>query len=249
MSVLQALPEPLRSQMLKGDFSASTRDGAFQLIPTAWVDAAIARWKEPVGALPPMDVMGVDVSRGGEDESVIYRRHGSWFNRALTLPGSDAKQGQPVAALVLVNRRDGAPVAIDVLGVGSSPYDILTESIGRDVHGINVGERSGARDRSNSFGFSNLRSELWWRLREMLDPETGDNVALPPDPKLLRDLTAPYYEYRTGKIYVSSREEIIKATGSSPDYGSALMLAAMSIPKQSTIRDTAADERRNYRGI
>jgi hypothetical protein len=43
MATLQALPEPLRSQMLKGDFAAGVKDDPWQVIPTNWVEAAMAR--------------------------------------------------------------------------------------------------------------------------------------------------------------------------------------------------------------
>ena len=43
---LQSLPEPLRSQMLYGDFKAGMEDDADQVIPTAWIDAAMDRWAE-----------------------------------------------------------------------------------------------------------------------------------------------------------------------------------------------------------
>ena len=47
-STLQSLPEPLRSQMLRGDFNAGAADPAWQLIPTEWVKAAQARWTERI---------------------------------------------------------------------------------------------------------------------------------------------------------------------------------------------------------
>ncbi|MFV0245741.1 MAG: hypothetical protein ACK5IB_12070, partial [Qingshengfaniella sp.] len=54
MAQLQALPEPLRSQMLYGDFRAGIEDDPWQVIPTAWVEAAQARWRRP-DRLEPMD--------------------------------------------------------------------------------------------------------------------------------------------------------------------------------------------------
>ena len=60
MATLQSLPEPLRSQMLYGDFNAGIEDDPWQVIPTAWVEAAQARWKRP-DKLAPMDSLGVDV--------------------------------------------------------------------------------------------------------------------------------------------------------------------------------------------
>jgi hypothetical protein len=41
MTQLQSLPEPLRSQMLYGDFKAGVQDDPWQVIPTAWVEAAM----------------------------------------------------------------------------------------------------------------------------------------------------------------------------------------------------------------
>ena len=70
MSTLQALPEPLRSQMLKGDFSAGMNDSEWQVIPTEWVDIAMARWTDR-SPKPAMDSLGVDVARGGEDRKSV----------------------------------------------------------------------------------------------------------------------------------------------------------------------------------
>src|SRR5207302_710316 len=107
MATLQALPEPLRSQMLYGDFKAGLGDDPWQVIPTAWVDAAQARWKllEP---RPPMDSMGVDVARGGKDHTILARRHANWFDKAIDFPGKDTPDGPTVAGQVITNLRDHA---------------------------------------------------------------------------------------------------------------------------------------------
>lgn len=44
LSVLQSLPEPLRSRMLQGDFGVGEEDNEWQVIPTAWILLAQARW-------------------------------------------------------------------------------------------------------------------------------------------------------------------------------------------------------------
>src|SRR5262249_37694290 len=44
-SRLDALPEPLRSAVRDGNFAASRTDSPQQVIPTAWIDAAMKRWK------------------------------------------------------------------------------------------------------------------------------------------------------------------------------------------------------------
>lgn len=229
MSTLQSLPEPLRSQMLNGDFGAGMEDDAYQLIPTRWVELAQARWK-PLDVKPEMTGMGVDVARGGKDETIISRRHGWWFDELLSFKGADTDDGPKVMAQTLAAQRDQAPIHIDVVGVGASPYDFLVNAKAQ-VYGVNVGEGSTGTDKSGRLTFFNLRSELWWRLREAFDPDANNGIAIPPCPKLLSDLCAPRWKPQGRVVKVESRDEIIKRIGRSPDRGSALILALIDTPK------------------
>lgn len=238
VSTLQALPEPLRSQMLNGDFNAGIEDDAMQVIPTAWVDAAMARWKEPERK-PPMSSLGVDVARGGRDNTLIARRHDMWFDTAIVLPGTATPDGPTVAGQVIAARRDNAPIHIDVIGVGASPYDFLNEA-GQQVMGVNVAEGARGVDKSGRLRFFNLRSELWWRMREALDPEANNGIALPPDKQLAADLCAPVWELRGATIKVESRDEIVKRIGRSPDWASAYILALIDTPKIADLRTHGA---------
>jgi hypothetical protein len=219
MATLQSLPEPLRSQMLNGNFQAGMEDDPWQVIPTAWVEAAQARWRRP-DQLPAMDSLGVDVARGGRDETAIARRHAMWFDVPLSYPGKATPDGPAVAGLVIAAGRDRAPIHIDVIGVGASPYDFLSEAR-QQVLGINVSEKSYALDRSGRLGFFNQRSEYWWRMREALDPTNNTGICLPPSKQLLVDLCAPTWSLSGSSIRVEGREEIHKRIGRSPDLASA----------------------------
>lgn len=232
-AMLQALPEPLRSMMLNGDFMAGVTDDPWQVIPTAWVEAAMARWTERKaefkGVIPKMNSMGVDVARGGADETVISRRHGNWYDELLAFPGAQTPNGQAIAALVITNLRDLAPIHIDVIGVGASPYDQLA-GMRQQVIGVNVAEKALGTDRSGRLRFKNQRSELWWMMRESLDPQNNTGVALPPDRKLLADLCAPTWELQGSTIYVEGREDIYDRIGRSVDRASAVILAQLDTP-------------------
>lgn len=243
MSTLQALPEPLRSQMLNGDFKAGMEDDPWQVIPTAWVDAAMARWKarSPKGE---MLGLGVDVARGGKDNTVIAPRHKVdecpwWFDELQLHPGTETPDGPKVAGLTIAARRHDAPVMIDVIGVGASPYDVLN-GMGVQVLGVNVAIKSMATDRSGKLRFFNLRSELWWKFRELLDPANDTGAALPPDNALRRELCAPRWELSGMTIKVESREDIVERIGVSPDRASAVILAAMDVPKVAALRIASA---------
>ena len=62
---LNDTPEPLRSQLLHGDFMAGRQDHEWQVIPTAWVKAAQARWTDMPPERRVMFAIGADVAQGG----------------------------------------------------------------------------------------------------------------------------------------------------------------------------------------
>jgi len=239
MAQLQALPEPLRSQMLLGDFHAGMEDDPWQVIPTAWVELAQARWKERARKGEMMS-LGVDVARGGKDNTVLSPRYKNeltdyWFDKLSLHPGSETPNGRKVAGLVIAEHRDHAPIHLDVIGVGASPYDVLNEA-SQPVYGVNVAERATAKDKSGKLSFFNLRSQLWWKMRELLDPEAANGICLPPDPELTKELCAPRWELSGLTIKVESREDIVERVGRSPDRASAVILAAMNTPKVRALR-------------
>lgn len=221
MRTLQNLPEPLRSQMLKGDFGAGRSDDPWQVLPTAWVKAAQDRWK-PQQTMPRMTAMGVDVARGGKDRTVIARRHGLWWDELLTYPGTETPNGPVVAGLCISARRDAAPIYLDIIGPGASVFDFLAENR-IPALGINGAEKSGATDKSGQLRFRNKRAELYWKLREMLDPKNGTGIALPPGQALRSDLCAPRWSFTQAGILVESKDDIKKRLGRSPDEADAIM--------------------------
>jgi hypothetical protein len=242
---LQAMPEPLRSQLLYGDFQAGMTDDPWQVIPTAWVEIAQARWKErsPRGE---MLSVGVDVARGGKDNTVVVTRHKTpetdfWFDKPHVHPGTETPNGNLVAGLVIAERRDYAPIHIDVIGVGAAPYDILNGA-GQEVYGINVAQAASSMDKSGRLGFFNLRSQLWWKMREALDPGADNGIALPPDPRLTRELCAPKWSMSGMTIKVEGREDIIKRIGVSPDLATGFVLALIETPKIRMLDRSAGTE-------
>jgi hypothetical protein len=222
-AMLQALPEPLRSQMLKGDFTKGMEDDPWQIIPTRWIKAAQDRWT-PTRPDTSMTALGVDVARGGRDKTVLSPRFGPWFAEQKVYPGVETPDGPATAALVVAALRNAAPVHIDVVGVGGSVYDHLC---GNNVHAVamNGAAASNATDRSGRLGFANKRAEWWWRMREALDPDYGDGLALPPEAELRADLAASRWKLTARGIQVEAKEETVKRIGRSPDRGDAAVYA------------------------
>lgn len=258
-ATLQAMPEPLRSQMLYGDFSAGAEDDPWQVIPTAWVRAAQSRWR-PDGRPTitdrhgstrpaPLTALGVDVARGGRDKTALSRRYGAWFAEVETHPGSSTPDGATVARLILQALTEGGYANIDAIGVGASVYDLCVQQAANVRPVINSAGTS-EYDRSHTLTFTNVRAYAYWSLREALDPDKGDGLALPPDPELLADLCAPRWTMRTNGVQVEPKEQIIERIGRSPDKGDAVVLAALitgGLPYQGAgWDDAAADEQDDW---
>lgn len=223
-AVLQSLPEPLRSQLLYGKFNTAQVDDVWQVIPTAWVLAAQKRWETMTRPALALRSVGVDVARGGGDQTVIVRLYGNWFDTPLAYPGEATPDGQTAARYVIdALGGEDAPVFVDVIGYGASAYDQLKDIV-RAVP-VNNAASTRATDRSGRYGFANLRAESYWKLREALDPNSGENIALPPSRQLRIDLCAPRFKIVGGNIALEAKDEIQRRTGRSPDYGDAVVLA------------------------
>lgn len=157
----------------------------------------------------------LEAAEKNREQAVIEKYQG----RELTPEEEALKQVELLPTNPMIN--------VDVIGVGSSVYDHLRLVLKiPNVEGINFAAGSSATDRTGKFQFKNLRAEAYWKLREALDPVTGDNLALPPDPELKADLCAPRYRVGMGGIQIEEKEDIKERIGRSPDCGDAVVLAS-----------------------
>lgn len=227
---LQALPEPYRSQLLKGDWRIGLNEDAYQIIPRAWVKAAMDRWtpKPPDDCKDIPPVLGVDIARGGEDKTVMATRRGRWIAPLKKVPGRLTPDGQTIAQMVMAGLENGGAANLDVSGVGSSGYDIC-KGQGLPVYAVVFGGKSVSRDKNNLFGFQNKRAEIYWKLREALDPQSDKPLMLPPDPELMADLTCVRSkpDSLTG-MCLEKKDEIKARIGRSPDCGDALAMCLIN---------------------
>lgn len=227
---LQNLREPYRSKLLDGDFSVRLTDDARQVIPRTWVKAAQERWKQTPRPQIPMTALGVDVARGGNDKMVMAPLYATWFGELIVNEGVDIKDGQAAATEIQRAIGNESPkIKIDILNVGYSPYDIIKDKF--DVMPINFGEASkdGAGnpvlDKSKRLKFTNKRAEAYWKFMEALDPQSGKEIALPPDQELENDLCAATHTLQVSGIKIDAKDEIKEKLGRSPDKGDAVVMA------------------------
>lgn len=233
-SVLAGLPAEFRAAYREGRFDLSLKDGAFQVIPTAWVLEAQKRWtsKPPEGV--PMCAMGVDPAGGGKDENILAPRHDGWYAPFEVIPGSQTPLGTDIGGVIVSRRRNNAVIIIDMGGgYGGVAYKTLTEN---NIEAIPHKGAAAATGRTNDgvFSFYNMRSQVIWKFREALDPsqDGGSPIMLPESPELVADLTAPTFTVAAGgKIKVESKEDVCERLGRSTDRGDAVVIAWSAGPK------------------
>jgi hypothetical protein len=225
-AVLAGLPEELRRAYRDGNFSAALKDDDFQVIPTAWIEAAQARWRADAGRGIAMTAIGLDVAQGGTDKTVLAGRHGGWYAPLVRKHGHETRDGSAVAAAVVVFRRGRCPVVVDVGGGWGGDTVARLRDNGIPVVGFNGANASPGKTRDRQLAFINRRAEAWWRMREELDPgqDGGSAIALPPDASIKADLAAPRWQLTARGIKIEDKDEIRKRLGRSPDEGDAIVM-------------------------
>lgn len=229
-TTLQGLPEPLRSQMLYGDFTVGLQDDPWQVIPTAWVRAAQDRWTPTRPEGVPLTQIGFDVAQGGSDNTVIARRYGSWFAELEVIPGADTPDANVNADHVIRAMTEGGTASIDGDGIGSSTYFLARAKVGQRIDAYLGSAPTEWQDKAKVLTFMNTRAAAWWALRQALDPSSGEDLALPPDRGLRVELCAPKWEKLTNGVKIEKKKDIKARLGRSPDMADAVVMAFWAAP-------------------
>lgn len=230
-SVVMGLPEPLRSQLLFGDFRIRPDADVWQVIPTAWVEAAQRRWERRGGTQTGITRITLDVARGGKDRTACAVLYTDFVDELLTEPGQDTPDGLESAKLAvramgldpnqfhpddLHGRAARIPINVDVIGPGVSSFDVLRNA-GFQVYGVFGNGASEGFDRTGKLKMLNLRAEMYWNLREALDPLYGSTLCLPPGRDLLVELTAARWSPTVRGVQIEDKDHIKERLGRSPD--------------------------------
>lgn len=221
---LQSLPEPLRTIVKEGDFTVAAQDDIWQTISTNHVLVAQERWRNTPKPEVALRAIGNDVAHGGADNTVISRLYGVWFDELLIYPGEATPTGESTAKYVQDAWDGKAPIGVDAVGYGASASDTMM-SWGMSPTPINFGSASTRLDKSGRFHFFNLRAQAYFEFAYALDPDSGEDICLPPSRTLRADLCAPRYKIVSGKIQLEEKKDIQKRLGRSPDEGDAVVLA------------------------
>jgi hypothetical protein len=218
------------------------RAGSTQFIGSDLVAGAADR-EATAGIYDPL-VLGVDVARFGDDESVIYIRKGrdARTHAPLKYRGLDTMAlASRVAEQYEFFRADA--VFVDGGGVGGGVVDRLRQL---RVPVIDV-QFGGSSDRSmpdaDRTRYANKRAEMWGWMREWLK-----GGAIPDDPDMHAQLEGCEYGYvmLSGNecVLLESKKDMKKRGLSSPDIADALALT-FAYPVQANANAGRAGAHRN----
>ncbi len=232
VKTLSQMSEEERKILMSGNFLLARPDADRQLIPTAWIRAAQERWRRSSHEGRLMSSIGADVTGSGSDMVAIAPMYdGLYFGEVKTKVGSSYSGPSAMAADIVMVRRGGCPVGVDMGGgYGGGPKEHLNFA-GVNAYGFIPNKKTNQRTRDRSYGFYNLRDQAYYRLREALDPEQdgGAVIALPPSKKLLSDLATPLFKTNMFQgrmcVKVEGKDDIKKRIRRSPDEGDAVAIA------------------------
>lgn len=202
-----------------GLFPSDAEDG---VVPYSWASRCQLLDLEAIGDVE----LGVDVSGGGADRTVVWARQGA---KALgKWEKSDEKDSRVLALWIAGIIRDTGAVSVkvDATGVGWGVCGILDELHAQGEHDaittpVMVGEAADDPDE-----YLNKRAEMWWAARERSREGTWDLSALTDDD--LAELTTPRWHTNNPKqrIQIEKKADLKKRlNGKSPDSADALLLA------------------------
>lgn len=215
---------PLFTSKVRGHFPKVTLD---TLINPHWVELAKYREVDPV---PTAARLGVDVARYGADQTIILLRQGGHCRVVHEIARGPVTEVAGLTQQVGLGLHPAQPpvACVDDVGVGGGVTDILEEE-GYPVEPIIGGAASTGELLPNGKPrFNNLRSQLWWNMREAFAGKSGDGSdgwldIDPDDEELQAQLTNVKYRInRHGQIEVESKDSMKDRGLASPDRGDAL---------------------------
>jgi phage terminase large subunit len=243
--------QPLYDMRVLGNFPSQAENA---IVPMVLLEQGVARWPSTQPEETDELEIGVDVARGGDDESVLAPRRGRKVFEleavAIDRAAGALPPGPQVGeAIVRMARRLRKPtdrlrprVKIDSIGVGTAVVDYLVLHHKGELEIVAVNSASAADAwlvlapgtgvsprKTAADEYRNLRTQLAFGVTLWL----REGGALPDDDKLGQELVAATFYFReNGKIAAEDKDEVKKRIRRSPDRADAVALAIYSPPRR-----------------
>lgn len=214
---------------VRGEFPKAS---SLQFISEADVDRA--RRAEAVSHMYEPLVLGVDVARFGDDQSVIFARRGrDWrtFNQSRGIPDSGPWKFRGMDTMQLAARvveiadlLKADAIFVDGGGVGGGVVDRL-RALHREVFDVQFGASADTASQGNAGAigekYANKRAEMWGSMRMALK----SGCAIPDDAEFAGELCAVEYSFnKRDEILLEPKDSMKKRGLASPDIADAAAL-------------------------
>lgn len=223
---------PLWISKVLGQFPEDTADG---VIPSSWLEKARRRQDEWTAEKLRVVHLGIDV--GGSDngdKTVVWERRGPLLGRRWDFQMKDHIK-LAVHIVNIISETGAHAVKIDVTGVGHGLAQILRSYGEQGHHNAVVLDVIFGGRAHDPVRFKNIRAEMFWMMRELVQQEAVDlRVLGPKEPgdRVCAELTMPNYKLDpTGRVVITPKEEIKeRLDGRSPDDADAVLMAYYTPP-------------------
>lgn len=220
------------------------------LFPPALIAAAMEDVPpQPVG---PVVRLGVDVARFGGDLNVVISHAGVTARIEDTWSGTDTVSSAHRVLKIAEDMKERlkaswVEIRVDAVGLGAGVVDtlnaraVLLTDPWFSVYELH-GSASPPVDVGGSVhGYGNARAYWFDQLRQQM---RNGLVKIDENDQVRDDLGMVFYEFRTGRLFIISKEQMRKDHGRSPDYADALAYAtapvADGLPTGTTVSDSAS---------
>lgn len=204
--------------------------------------------EQPVG---PVVRLGVDVARFGTDLNVVVSHAGTTAKVEDTWSGTDTVSSAHKVLAIAEDIKDRlnaswVEIRVDAVGLGAGVVDTLNaRSVLLKDPWFSVYEMHGSASPpvdvgGSVHGYGNARAYWFDQLRQQM---RNGMVKIEQHDQVKDDLAMVFYEFRSGRLFIISKEQMRKDHGRSPDYADAMAYAtapvAQGLPAGSTVSDTA----------
>jgi hypothetical protein len=171
---------------------------------------------------PDRIVVALDPAGEGEDEAVFYvMNNGNVIERKFIKTSKDPELA--AEAIMLINKYKAQVFIAD--SIGNAVADIVSMLLGDNKRSVKV-IKFKSSEKAKDPTYFNRRDEVYHLASVQM---RSGNVQVDDDYTLMKQLNATKYSKDNGRIYISSKEEIKKLIGSSPDRADAWVLAVEAL--------------------
>lgn len=235
---------PLYDMRALGNFPSQSENG---IVPMVLMEQGMARWQTTEPADDDELDIGVDVARGGEDESILAPRRGLKVFELEAVPVDKTAGALPPGpqigeAVVRMARRMRKVtdrlrprVKVDAIGVGTAVLDYLALNYAEEMEIVGVNTSCAAETvkiiaagtdisppKTAADEYRNLRTQILFGITAWL----REGGAIPQDPQLGKELVATSFYFVTkGKLAAEDKDEVKRRIRCSPDRADAVALA------------------------